>query len=489
MPLLSRCSLAILLLAAPFWQVTNVHVNAPLVAASGCSATAVVNWLDTASYVKPCPVDINKPNEATATNKWWVDMSSGSGTTCSMASPCGSLDSVIGKAGTTGTGAIIYIKGTGNWSGFNDTLRGSGDADCRTATCDAWILIRTWPAGSTGCATECTATFTGNSNTNSSNIHHIMFDGGPDLKIRFSSDSGSSIYAFHAMSDYTIFYRVQVFCASSGDHTGFSVGDSNNAGDHTYFINNEGYGCLQASNVQASFVYLGPGSGTIGGADDLVIQNSLLREWGGEAIEINPRIAVTGVQITGNAIYDGGRISTFAGAHRPCVTISSNDTGIVNGVNVSNNIIWNCGSGCIWARASGSPVAMYYNNTCYDYINAGGGGDPETKGISGFTNACSGDTIRNNIIYDPEGFDPMCAAGEGSNNACASGKNCGTSKQTWTTANWSSISTASALYLMLASGSVAIGTGTTTGAPAVVGADYSGFTRGAAYDIGAFEFR
>jgi hypothetical protein len=132
---------------------------------------------------------------------------------------------------------------------------------------------------------------------------------------------------------------------------------------------------------------------------------------------------------------------------------------------------------------------MYYNNTCYDYINAGGGADPETKGMSGFTNSCSGDINRNNIIYDPSGFDPMCAGGEGDHNACASGKSCGTSSQVWTTAQWKSTSTASALYLMLAAGAVAIGAGTTTGAPAVVANDYSGVSRGAVYDIGAFEFR
>jgi len=456
-------------------------------------ATPVVNWLDTASYPKPLPVTINEPDENATSNKYWVDMTSGAGTTCSQASPCASIDNVIGKTGTAGGPAIIYIKGSGGWSGFNDTLHGTGDADCRTQSCANWILVKPWPAGSPGCVTECTATFDGNGNTNSANINHIIFDGGPDLKIRFDSNDGTNIYAFHWQSDYTIVYRVQVFCASDGgDHTGFAVADNNNAGDHTYFINNEGHDCAQSSNVQASFVYLGPGSGTTGGANDLVIQNSILRDFGGDGIEINPRIAVTGITITGNVIYNAGNISTFAGSHRPGITVGNNTGAADNGVIVANNLIWNTGSGCIWARANGTPAALYYNNTCYDYTNTGGGTDPQPQGISDINGACPNGTVKNNIIYDPDGNNPTCSSPGASitNNACASGKNCGSSSQVWTTAGWGSISTASSLYLTLASGSVAIDTGTATGAPTAAATDFLGTSRpqGSAYDIGAFEF-
>src|SRR5712692_1728375 len=110
---------------------------------NGTAVAATVNWLDPLAYQKPRPIDLNKPNEATVTNKYWIDLSNGSGTTCSQAAPCNSFDSVLGKPGTTGGPAVIYVKGTGGMSWFTDTINGSGNVDCRSAACDNWILIRT----------------------------------------------------------------------------------------------------------------------------------------------------------------------------------------------------------------------------------------------------------------------------------------------------------------------------------------------------------
>ncbi|HXH24041.1 MAG TPA: hypothetical protein VNI78_02255 [Vicinamibacterales bacterium] len=214
-----------------------------IVAGGGEQPSAcTVNWLDAASYTKPACVNINKPDEDAVTNKYWVDLSGGAGSTCSQASPCDSFDDVLGKPGTAGGPAIIYVKGTGSMSWFNDTIHGSGDADCRTQACDNWILIRTWPAGSPGCATECTATLTGNSNMNSANVHHIMWDGGPDLKIRFQSDGAAGTYAQNINSDWHVVYRTQTFCTATTGVLGFQVGPTTVA-DHVYFINNEFHTC------------------------------------------------------------------------------------------------------------------------------------------------------------------------------------------------------------------------------------------------------
>lgn len=459
---------------------TACLVSAPAFA----QTTGGVNWLDANAYAKPQFVSINEPTDTT--NEYWVDLGSGSGTTCSQASPC-TADGVLGKAGTTGGPAIIHIKGTGQISYFGDTIFGSGNADCRTAACDNWILFTTWPAGSTGCATECTATITGNSNTNTANADHLIFDGGPNLKIRIESDGSNGIYGFHVMSPYTIFYRTQGFCSGTGEVI-FSVSDTQ-AADHAYFINNEGYGCAGASLTQAEYLYHGPGTG--GGSDDLIIQNNLLRDFGGDTIEINPRIAVTGVQIIGNVIYNGGNVSTFSGGgvnHRPCISISNQNGNADNGVVVANNLIWDCGSGAIWARASGTPAALYYNNTIYDYHNATDGTQPE--GISSTSGACPEGAVRNNIIYDPEGTDPIGTGGCSNvdHNLCGTGKDCGTSSQVYSASTLVSTTVNDADYLTIGASSEAVDAGTTTGAPTVAATDYAGTTRDATYDIGAYEY-
>ena len=107
-----------------------------------------VNWIDTLGYRKPAPLPVAEPNESSAP-KYWVDFTSGSGTTCSQAAPCATIRAVEGKTGTLGGPAYIYIKGTGlGLSTFNDSLYGSPGAE---------LVFKPWPAGSPGCVTECTA--------------------------------------------------------------------------------------------------------------------------------------------------------------------------------------------------------------------------------------------------------------------------------------------------------------------------------------------
>ena len=449
---------------------------------TSATASAQVNWLDPLNYAKPAPVLVNKPNEATTTNKYWVDMSSGSGTTCSQSSPCKDMDNVLGKPGTTGGPAIIYVKGTGRMMWFNDRIHGSGDVDCRTSACPNWILIRTWPAGSPGCASECIATFTGDSHMNSANVHHVMWDGGPDLKIRFNSNvAGTFSYVNDIDSDWHIVYRTQQFCSGSNNGVrGWQVGGSTVA-DHVYFINNEFHSCASTGD-QASAVYAGAGGG--GGYTDFVFQNNIVRDMYGEGLEINPRVTSSGARITGNAFHNVGK-GTCGGDWkcRPGITMSIQSGGGNHGTVIAGNLFWDIGASCIYDRGGGNPRPQIINNTCYDYGKGPGVVNPE--GVSGYTDGGSA-TIKNNIFYSPKGVNPFDGSSfDASHNICASGKSCGSSSKTWSANTVLSTDPNSASFLMIASTSEARDAGTTVS----VTTSYGGGTRpkDAGFDIGAFE--
>ena len=446
------------------------------------AAAQTVHWLDTLGYAKPSAVRVNLPSETATSNKYWVDMNGGSGSTCSQSAPCKSLDNVIGKPGTTGGPAIIYLKGTGQMSWFEDRIYGSGDADCRTTSCANWILIRTWPAGSPGCSTECTATITGNSNLNSANAHHIAWDGGADLKIRFQSD-GNGTYANNINSNYHIVYRTQTYCSGSGNRVmGWQVG-STTAASHVYFINNEFYGCDKTGD-QASAVYVGPGAG--GGYNDFVLQNNIIRGFYGECVEINPRVTSSGLYIGGNVMYNCGR-GTCNGSWlcRPGITVSVQSGGGNNNTVIENNLLWSFGSSCIWDRGGGSPAPQIRNNTCYDFGNDNGT-SPNPEGIAGYGGTGSA-VVRNNIVFSGNGTKAFNGTyGGATNNACASGENCGSSGVSWTAGSWLSTDPASANFLKISASSPAKDAGASITAVRV---DLTGAARPAdgAYDIGAFE--
>lgn len=394
--------------------------------------TGGVNWLDSLGYTKPYFVPLNIPPN---TNEYWVYLGGGSGSTCSMASPCNSMDDVIGKTGSSGGPMWIHVKGTGGWSWFNDNIHGSGDADCRTAACDNFIYIATWPAGSTGCATECTATINGNSNINSSNVHHVIIDGGPNLKIKFEANDGPLKYSmnFGDSTSYIFVSRTQSYCAFGNSELLFSVGNFSIA-SHIFFINNEFWGC-GGTGDQVSALYAGAGSG--GGYSDIVFENNIVRDMGGEGIEINPRATSGPLVISGNAIHNTGKVTcTTAWNCRPGITMSNQGPGAGNqNTVICSNLIWDTGSSCYWDRGAGTPVALVFNNTCYDYAKTTGGvGDANPEGFSGYSDGASG-TDRNNIIYAPNGTDPFDGSGNTkTHNLCASGKSCGTSSQVWTAA-------------------------------------------------------
>jgi hypothetical protein len=444
-----------------------------------CGA-ATVNWLDTLNYQKPAPLVVNEPSEST-NNKYWIDLTSGSGSTCSQASPCGSMDSVLGKTGLNGGPAIIYVKGTGSYSWFNDTVSGSGDVDCRTTACTNWILVKPWPAGTPGCAAECVATFNGDSNMNSTSVNHVIFDGGPNLKFHFVSNGASSTYVNHIITSYVIIYRTTMNCTTSGVE-GWAVGDSAVA-SHIYFINNEFYGCASTGD-QVSAVYVGPGAG--GGYTDFVFQNNIVRDMGGEGIEVNPRVTSDGATITGNVFHTIGY--TTCGTSwlcRPAITIAIQSGGGNNNSVITNNVMWDISSGCFWDRGGGTPASIFENNTCYDYgKGTPSGNNPNPEGVSG---PGSG-TVTNNLFVPTNGTAPIGAGSNtGNTNGCPSGLSCLTSKVNFTTTDFLSTSTSSRNFLKIGVSSPAKDAGTTVSAVTI---DFMSKTRpvNSVYDIGAYEY-
>lgn len=437
-------------------------------AGGGTQTTGGVNWLDPLQYQKPAFVSIAVPDEATVVNKYYVDMSAGSGSTCSQSSPCASIDNVIGKPGTTGGPAYIYIRGTGDWSGYNDTFYGAPGNE---------IVIKPWGTA--------TATFTGNSNASSASIHDLIFDGGPDLGMTFRSDITNN-YNFHVMADNVTVYRTRSFCTAGGN-TLFAVGDFGSI-DNVKFINNEMYGCNQSSGSQTSAVYVGPGDG--GGYSNFVFKNNIVREMGGEGIEINPRVTSNNIEISGNAIHNVGKQTCFGSWNcRPGITMSVQSGGGNNGTVIKNNLIWDTGSGCIWDRGGGTPRPVIYNNTCFDYGKDPRGipspSDPWPNGIAGYSGPGTA-IVSNNIIYAPNGINPLDGAYIGSNNLCGPGKSCGASSTVWSANTVLSTNENTSNFLQIGNNSEAVNTGATISS---ITTDYAGVLRpqGPAWDIGAYE--
>jgi hypothetical protein len=426
-----------------------------------------VSWLDPLQYQKPAFVSINVPDESTTPYKYYVDMSAGAGTLCSQSSPCANIDNVLGKPGTLGGPAYIYLRGTGAISLYNDTFYGSPGQE---------IVIKPWPGS--------TATITGNSNMNSpSGVHHIILDGGPGLALRFNSN-GTGTYVMNVMANDITIYRTQTFCTGSNRQLGWAVGGFA-VSNRVSFINNEFYGCAQTGD-QSSSVYVGPGDG--GGYNDFLFKNNIVRDFFGEGIEINPRVTSTGITITGNAIHNVGK-GTCATAWRcrPGITMSIQSGGGNNATVITNNLIWDIGSGCIWDRGGGTPKPLIANNSCYDYGKGEASGNVVPQGISGYNNGGTA-VLRNNIIYSPNGESPFDGSPfTASNNLCGIGKYCGSASPVWSQNSVLSTDPNSSLFLKIGSTSEARNTGYSL---SILTVDYAGVARPqeASYDIGAFEF-
>ncbi len=437
---------------------------------------ASVNWLDPLAYQKPFAAVVAEPVEATVTNKYWVDLSSGSGTACSKTSPC-SIGSVVGKPGTTGGPAYIYIRGSGSIGDLS--LYGSAGNE---------VVVRPWDD-----ATQATITGRNNWTTRHQNV---IWDGGPNLRIKFLNNSGGQfdpVVYFNAQSGLhanITFYRTQWQVTGQGEWVS-QWGVFTNL----RFISNEFYatGASDASNQHHLYF---SGASNYGGSTGLYVQYNVFRDTPGEAIEFRLFQTFTDTFIEGNVFHNVGKGTCNAGwGCRSAITLASSGGSWSGTLRIANNIIWDTGEGCVrtWDNPTSTQI---YNNTCYNW---GMGGKPTGAYSSAafadyaFDSKVPGD-FRNNALYaagnDANGNKKTAFPGNaslGSFNACASGVSCGSSNQTIAAASFSSVDQSTSTFLTPAAGSTLVGKGTSL---SVVTIDFDGFTRSTTtpFDIGAVQF-
>ena len=474
-----------LLCTAILFQCVSVNIGVAAQTAGG------VNWLDPAGYQKPAFYPITVPDETTCPNKYYVDLASGSGSTCSSGSPC-ALSGLSGKAGMSGGPAYVYLRGNGyfSWTSY----KGSSGNE---------IVIKPWPGDNT--VYYFTATSNGNGGANkfgangdATSVQYVILDGGPNLQYVFRS-SGSSCSSGDVNYDgaivfngsYNTLYRVQV--TGNGNNCQDLMGQAN-AGSSTTFtglkiINCEFHDAIVSGlgDLNQNYgLYAGGGSGCSSGATTLVnfyYLNNIFRNLGSLGIQVEPRNSANGIYISGNAFHDLGFQSCGSKWHcRPAIATTDSCGGNDANVNITNNLIWNTASSCIWPWGGSQYI---YNNTCYNYGTASSQ-DTYDNGIAGYGGSLSGVTVKNNI-FDSSGHSVFNGSPTASNNVCLSGQSCGASSATLNANTFLSTSPTSSNFLKIGSGSNAIGAGATLGTVTI---DYAGLSRpqGSAYDIGAFAY-
>lgn len=392
-------------------------------AAQADTTSGGVNWLDTLTYTKPTFIPLSVPDESSVANKYYVDMSSGSGSTCSQAAPCSSIEAVSGKPGTNGGPAYIYVRGNGRLNLTGSTLAGSAGNE---------IVVKPWPGSSTpavmtasgGCNVSDANTISG------SNTHHVIFDGGPDMLLRFNGSgctSNQNGYTVVVRSNDITLYRVRIDAKGSG---GPALGPGTGSGTHTSnfkFINSELYGATRYYGV-----YTGGGTGCAAGDTshtNLEFRNSIFRQIDGRGIQIEPRADSSGVIVDGNAFHGVGYNSSGTSSISGAVQVANACGGTTNGIVVSNNLMWDLGGGGVLVFVSPSSASAFrvINNTIYDYGRA----TPislNSHAITCYSDGCKAE-VRNNIILAPRnsGVNPLnrdsgLTTGD---NLCESGSRCG----------------------------------------------------------------
>jgi hypothetical protein len=450
-----------------------VHIAALTAFALGCSFAAFptvaqsVNWLDPLSYPKPRPISVAEPNESSVANKYWVDLSGGSGSNCSQASPC-ALSAVSGKPGTTGGPAYIYVKGTGAIG--SPTLYGSSGNE---------VVIKPWDSSTV-------ATITGRNNWTTQH-QHVIWDGGPNLGIKFLNSSGGqfdpSVY-FNAptagLHSHITFYRTQWQVTNQGEWI-----SQWGIFDNLSFINSEFYATKAGDATNQHHIYLS-GASNYGPSSNFSLLGNVIRDTPGEGLELRLFQNLNGLIIDGNAIHNLGKGTCSSSWQcRSAITLATN-TGSLSNARITNNLIWDTGEGIVrnWA---GNPLIA--NNTVYDW----GMGTPANAGwgqwaFFGYSNDGNA-TIQNNIIlatgatangYAKIPFDksPFVA----SNNLCASGTACGSASGIAAAAMFLSTDQSSTSFLKPAASMT-----TLVGVNVSLGLDYLGNTRPALGAVGAIQ--
>jgi hypothetical protein len=433
--------------------------------------TGGVNWLDPLAYTKPAFYPLTLPTPGA--HQYWVDLAAGSGTACTSAGPC-SWTTVQGKPGTHGDGggAYIYIKNGGSIG--SPTLYGTAGNE---------VVIKPWDDNTLAMITS--------RNNWTTRIQYVVFDGGPNLKIKFNNTANNqfdpSIYfnaASAGLQSHITFYRTEWTVPGMGEYISqWGIVDNLN------IINSEFHSGASTDGSNQHHIYFS-GASNFGSSAHVYIRNNVFRDTPGEEIEFRMYQNMDDVVIDGNAFHNIGKgTCTVSWKCRPAVTVASNTASTTN-LQISNNLMWDLGEGAVrmW---DGLPLV--YNNTIWQW----GQGSPANGGYGQWAfygSASDGaGTVRNNIIYgtgSTQNGNPLIPFDGSpftkSNNVCASGatSGCGQTFQA-SGANQTvmSLSPSSANFMLLNGvSSTAYQTGT---ALATVTTSYLGTLRAAPYDIGA----
>jgi len=440
------------------------------------NASAQVNWLDPLQYQKPTFVPVSMPDEASTPYKYYVDFQNGSGTSCTQANPCNSLNNALGKPGTTGGPAYIYLRGTGN-IGFYLTKSLYGSAGNE-------VVIKPWDST--------LVTLNGQNIFEPDSTHrlsYIIIDGGPNLGISMTAPNSQFVPAisFNNANDNDHMSHITVYRTrlSTGTAAGGLV-TIQGVTSYLSFINNEFFNSNpndgQQHNIYPSAynpnLANGPGSMT-----HLYFKNNIIRDIGGDGIEFNIRTSNSAYQmddvvVEGNAFHNVGKSTCSSSWNcRPAVTMACNNSPCrTRDVVIRNNLIWDTGEGALRAWL-GTP--LFAHNTVYNW---GQGGTGYSWAVYGYQSDGSA-TIQDNIFYSSASKNPFDGSRfTASNNLCASGKSCGTTSQVWTANTVLSTDPNNANFMRLASSSEARNNGL---AISTIATDYAGKPR-PPYDIGAF---
>lgn len=434
----------------------------------GGEESGTVNFLDSLSYSKPAYVDVptlyNLPDSPA--NEYYVDLDSGSGTTCSSGTPC-AFSGLNGK--TTSGGTVVYMRGTARLNINSITFAG---------TSGSRIWVKPWgtdPVVMTA-AGGCTAA---NANLiTATGLQYVVFDGGEDMLFRFQGSGctgNQNGYSLVVNGSNKILWRVRLDCQDSSG-PGLGIATTNDA-DSIYWINSELYNCDRYYGV-----YTGGGSSCPGGSnghDDLIFRNSIFRGIDGRGIQVEPRASSDGVIVDGNVFYDIGYNDSGSSSISGGVQVANACGVTTGGLVVTNNMFWDMGGGCVlnFQSASSDGEFLMLNNSCRDYGNK----TPVSLNSHGFTcysDGCNG-TLRNNIIVHPAngGINAINrASGWTQSNNVTSGSS---------PAPFISVSTSSTDHMKIESGSSAYEAGFNTTGDVPV--DIFGSTRSVTVDVGAHE--
>lgn len=454
-----------------------------------------VSWPDTTVYHKPAFISITVPSESGTANKYYVDMTNGSGTICSQAAPCNDITAVQGKAGTTGGPAYIYVKGNGYLNLSSGNFYGSRGSE---------IVVKPWPNSSTPAVWTAQAGCNRpNANTISQNgatIHDLIFDGGPNMLFTFKGSGctgNQNGYDLVVCANDLTLYRVELDGNnSSGPVFGPAVGSGCNQ-QHMKMINSD---ITNGGNYYG--VYGGGGTGCSAGDTtftDMQFLNNVIRHADGRGIQIEPRANADGLTVTGNVFYDIGydRSGNNAGPSA-AVQPAASCNGTTNHILIANNMMWNLGGGCVrvdFGGVGGASTFRILNNTCWDYAKASGTANTSSHGI-GSPSSSNAAEVRNNIIIGDNQPGTVCAldctrSGSfvSSANVCeSSAGGCGSTSVTATAAQAFNTTSAALNFLFPASPGPAIGAGTNLYSEAVT-IDFLGSARpsSGAFTIGAVQ--